>query len=490
VLNVSTPGSAYFPFKCNWCGKTGHKAQNCLDRLAGKPKAKQNGRGGGGGGGGGKSSAKSSNQGRFSSGNKQKKDLSHIKCYNCGEMGHYKNKCPKLKQESASNVEVALMVSCTNIKETEEIEFVAYTTKWEHLFETYSMYCKACKNTAESVHDKDIESLSVKLQSGMENETREQATPITKRSKYELTDDFFDEFSNDGSDSSEEYDSEDISGVVPTPLWWFDACKENSQSSMEECKEISSSCKEFSCKETANEKDLVNGHDHGQGNFEDQSGYGEDANGVDPTSACDRPGSNQAAWWDFPKDSDYLSYDRDDRSEDAGSDENHNNDVGRHQGDSNNGNDNSGNPPGYDASEEEGGNEDDEVSYSGHESMSEPNSDDENKSSLVDKTAQPSFMESLKNHLWAKRESNIICKVGGNNVPFYLGCRWDNICSATGRKSGKNGCHVGQDCRKNVMTILHKPTSSWKVHLSWLCSTNWSLTPGSSGKEDQILWQW
>ena len=93
ALNVSTPGSAYFPFKCNWCGKVGHKAQNCPDRLAGKPKAKQNGRGGGGGGGG-KFSAKSSNQSPSSSGNKQKTDLSHIKCYNCGEMGHYKNKCP------------------------------------------------------------------------------------------------------------------------------------------------------------------------------------------------------------------------------------------------------------------------------------------------------------------------------------------------------------------------------------------------------------
>jgi Zinc knuckle len=93
ALNVSTPGSAYFPFKCNWCDKVGHKAQNCPDRLASKPKAKKNGRGGGGG----KFNAKSSNQGQFSSGNKQKKDLSHIKCYNCGKMGHYKNKCPKEK---------------------------------------------------------------------------------------------------------------------------------------------------------------------------------------------------------------------------------------------------------------------------------------------------------------------------------------------------------------------------------------------------------
>jgi Zinc knuckle len=100
---------------------------------------KKNGQGRGRGGG--KSNAKSSNQGQFLSGNKQKKDLSHIKCYNCGEMGHYKNKCPKLKRESVNNIEVALMVKC------------ASTTKWEHFFETDSLYCKACEDSNDSVHD-------------------------------------------------------------------------------------------------------------------------------------------------------------------------------------------------------------------------------------------------------------------------------------------------------------------------------------------------
>jgi Zinc knuckle len=103
--------------------------------------------------GGGKSNAKSSNQGQFLSGNKQKKDLSHIKCYNCGEMGHYKNKCPKLKRESVHNIEVALMVKCAKINENEDFEFVASTTKWEHFFETDSLYCKACEDSNDSVHD-------------------------------------------------------------------------------------------------------------------------------------------------------------------------------------------------------------------------------------------------------------------------------------------------------------------------------------------------
>jgi hypothetical protein len=146
----------------------------------------------------------------------------------------------------------------------------------------------------------------------------QQAPLITKHSKYELTDDFFDEFSNDGSDDYEEYDSEDTPGVVPALLWWFDACKENSQSSMEECKEISPSCKEFSCKEVASKNELENEQDHGNVDFEDQSGNGEDANSVDTTSAINRPVSSQAKWWDLPKDSDYLLWDRNENDDSTG----------------------------------------------------------------------------------------------------------------------------------------------------------------------------
>jgi len=39
-------------------------------------------------------------------GNKTKKgknaDKSHIKCYNCGKMGHYKSKCPNNKSKKAT----------------------------------------------------------------------------------------------------------------------------------------------------------------------------------------------------------------------------------------------------------------------------------------------------------------------------------------------------------------------------------------------------
>jgi hypothetical protein len=179
--------------------------------------------------------------------------------------------------------------------------------------ETDSLYCKACKDAKNSVHNRGSESLSGKVQSDTKNESPKQESLIPKHSKkYELTDDFFDEFSNDDSDDSEEYDSEDNSGVVPTLLWWFYACEEISLSSMEECDLISSSCKKFSCKEFANDED---GLDHGNGDFEDQSSNGEDENGDDTTSTVNHQLSTKAALWDFPSDSDYLSWNRDENGE-------------------------------------------------------------------------------------------------------------------------------------------------------------------------------
>jgi Zinc knuckle len=104
ALNIHTPGSEHSPFPCHYCRQKGHKAVNYPDCLAGKPKTKKNGNKGGKGG------KKNGGDGARGKSNNKKKDLSEIECYNCHKKGHYKNKCPKLKDAKAANVEVALNV--------------------------------------------------------------------------------------------------------------------------------------------------------------------------------------------------------------------------------------------------------------------------------------------------------------------------------------------------------------------------------------------
>jgi Zinc knuckle len=144
-----------------------------------------------------------------------KKDLSDIKCFNCGEFGHYKNKCPKLKGETASNIEVALMVKVVetavemaNGNVNAEMDS---TSEWLYDGEDYPLYCLACTDFEDSVSIVEVERVLVK------NESFEDAKPTTKPSQYELTDNFFDDFESMGP---EEFDSESNFDLTETPSWF------------------------------------------------------------------------------------------------------------------------------------------------------------------------------------------------------------------------------------------------------------------------------
>ena len=88
ALHVTAQGGKYFPYKCNHCGKKGHKARFCPDKD--KPKDELQG----------KSTSKK---------NPSKSGLANKICFGCKKKGHLIKDCPELKKE-AEKVEVALMV--------------------------------------------------------------------------------------------------------------------------------------------------------------------------------------------------------------------------------------------------------------------------------------------------------------------------------------------------------------------------------------------
>ena len=73
-----------FKGRCGYCGEIGHKAANCPDKKSKKKEDSQD-----------KSDKKEAQKPKKDSKGKGKTDMTKIKCYNCGEMGHFSRNCPK-----------------------------------------------------------------------------------------------------------------------------------------------------------------------------------------------------------------------------------------------------------------------------------------------------------------------------------------------------------------------------------------------------------
>ena len=78
-----------FRGQCRYCGEIGHKAENCPDKKSKKKEDSKD-----------KSDKKETQEPKKDSKGKGNTDMSKIKCYNCGEMGHFARDCQKPRENA------------------------------------------------------------------------------------------------------------------------------------------------------------------------------------------------------------------------------------------------------------------------------------------------------------------------------------------------------------------------------------------------------